>query len=131
MMKVLLESEGYEVRTAYDGPEAIEAVRGQRPHVVLLDMTLPTMSGTEVAERLRSNPELSDCCILAVTGHSETTAQGSRLFDRYFLKPVDPDALIKLVAQMTAEESLQRLCRSGWSQAASITDQSRKVEHGS
>ena len=49
MLKVLLKNEGHEARIASDGPEAIAAANLQKPHVVLLDLTLPGMSGIEVA----------------------------------------------------------------------------------
>jgi Response regulator receiver domain len=68
MIKVLLKQEGYEARTAFDGPEAIEIARLFRPHAVLLDLTLPGMSGSEVAGELRNLPELSGCVLIAISG---------------------------------------------------------------
>src|SRR4029077_17777901 len=47
MLAVLLKREGYETRTAFDGPAAIEAATLHRPDVVLLDLTLPGISGVE------------------------------------------------------------------------------------
>jgi CheY-like chemotaxis protein len=54
MMELVLEPEGFEVRSVHDGPEAIEAARSQLPDVVLLDVGLPTMGGVEVAMELAS-----------------------------------------------------------------------------
>ena len=50
MLKVLLKGEGHEVRIAFDGPEAIEAAKLYKPDVVLLDLSLPSMSGVDVAD---------------------------------------------------------------------------------
>ena len=55
---VLLKGEGHETRIAFDGPAAIEAATLHRPDVVLLDLTLPGMSGVEVATELRCITEL-------------------------------------------------------------------------
>ena len=50
MLKVLLKLEGHEARIAFDGPAAIAAAKPSEPDVVLLDLTLPGMSGIEVAD---------------------------------------------------------------------------------
>jgi CheY-like chemotaxis protein len=55
MMKVLLKGEGYRAQTAYDGGEALEVARSFRLEVVLLDLTLPGMTGHEVAAELRKD----------------------------------------------------------------------------
>jgi CheY-like chemotaxis protein len=103
LMKVLLKIEGYETRTAYDGPEAIETARTQRPHVVLLDLILPTMGGAEVAAALRSVPELSGCQIVAVSGYDADRIPHPSPFDHHLTKPVDPHHLIQVLAEMTSQ----------------------------
>ena len=103
LFKALLKIEGYEARTAYDGPEAIEAAKLHCPQVVLLDLTLPTMGGVEVARALRGVPELSHCHIIAVSGYSSDRISEPSPFDLHLTKPVDPDTLLKLLAQMTGE----------------------------
>src|SRR5262249_34854516 len=65
----LLRIQGHEVRTAHDGPEALEAARAFRPQVVLLDIGLPGMDGYEVARRLRQEPESGGVVLVAVTGY--------------------------------------------------------------
>src|SRR5262249_30178257 len=101
LFKVLLKTEGYEARTAYDGPEAIEAAKLHCPHVVLLDLTLPTMGGVEVAQALRGVPELSQCHIIAVSGYDGDRITQPSPFDLHLTKPVDPDILLKLLGEMT------------------------------
>jgi CheY-like chemotaxis protein len=102
LFKALLKIEGYEARTAYDGPEAIEAAKQDCPHVVLLDLTLPTMGGVAVARALRQVPELSQCHIIAVSGYDGDRIAQPSPFDLHLTKPVDPGTLLKLLAEMTA-----------------------------
>jgi two-component system CheB/CheR fusion protein len=94
MLTVLLRCEGHEARIALDGPAAIEAAKLYQPDLVLLDLTLPGMSGLEVAAELRSLPELSACRLVAVTGHGEDSLPFPSPFDRCFVKPVNTDALL-------------------------------------
>jgi CheY-like chemotaxis protein len=103
LFKALLKIEGYEARTAFDGPEAIEAAKLHCPHVVLLDLMLPTMGGVAVAQALRGVPELSQCHIIAVSGYGGDRITQPSPFDLHLTKPVDPDTLLKLLAEMTAE----------------------------
>jgi PAS domain S-box-containing protein len=97
----LLKLLGHDVRVAHDGQEAVEAARGHRPEVVLLDIGLPGLDGYEVARRLR----VDECCrgsvIIAVSGYGQ--AEDLRRskeagFDHHLVKPVDYDALMSLLA---------------------------------
>ena len=97
MMELVLEPEGFEVRSAHDGPEAIEAARSQLPDVVLLDVGLPTMGGVEVAMELRITAGLEDALIVAVTGHGDEVLPDPSPFDHHLMKPVDPDRLVRLL----------------------------------
>jgi len=96
MMQLLLEREGFEVRTAYDGSEAIDVANSFLPDVILLDLTLPGLSGEEVAVRLRDHDAFADILIIAISGYESdgVTLLG---FDHLMVKPVDHDALLKLL----------------------------------
>ena len=102
MLKVLLRCEGHEARIAFDGPAAIETAMLFRPDVVLLDFTLPGMSGVEAAAELRCLPELSACRLVAVTGHGEERLPSPSPFDHHFQKPVDHAALLGYLARIEA-----------------------------
>jgi signal transduction histidine kinase len=101
MMALLLRLNGHEVRTAYDGPAALDSARGQPPDVVLCDIGLPGMSGLEVARLLRQDPGLKDVLLLALTGYGQDE---DRLrsqeagFNAHLVKPVDLDALQALLS---------------------------------
>jgi CheY-like chemotaxis protein len=102
MLQVLLRREHHESRIAFDGPGAIETATLFRPDVVLLDLSLPGMSGVEVAAELQCLPELSACRLVAVTGHGEERLPSPSPFDRHFQKPVDYPALLGYLATIEA-----------------------------
>lgn len=104
----LLESRGFRVVTALDGPEGIERAREVRPDLILLDIQLPRMDGYEVARRLRGEPELRHIPIVAVTsyamaGDREKTLEAG--CDGYIEKPIDPDTFVDEVARYLSRPS--------------------------
>jgi CheY-like chemotaxis protein/two-component sensor histidine kinase len=98
---LLLQTCGYEVRTAYSGQEALAITDGFRPKIALLDVGMPGMNGYEVARRLREK-WAADVILVAVTGWGQaedkrkTQAAG---FDHHVTKPVNFDVLARLLAQ--------------------------------
>ena len=69
-----LRAEGYEVITAEDGSEALELTRFHSPDLVITDYQMPTLSGFELAQKLRANPLTSDTPVFMLTarGHMLT-----------------------------------------------------------
>jgi diguanylate cyclase (GGDEF)-like protein len=61
----------YEVATVCDGEAALDAIRTERPDVVLLDLNMPRLDGLEVLERLRADPSTAEVPVLFVSGHSD------------------------------------------------------------
>jgi CheY-like chemotaxis protein len=106
MMRVLLRGQGYEVKLAFTGREAIEAAEGFRPGVVLLDLALPDMSGEEVAAELRRAEGFEGTAFVAVSGYASD--QAPTTFDGHFVKPVDHDALNKFLARRACEQAPPR-----------------------
>ncbi len=91
---------GHEIRTAYDGLEAIQVANEFRPDVVLLDIGLPKMDGHEVAQQLRREPWGRQMCMIAVTGWSDEIDRAkSRAagFDHHLVKPLDTAHLAQLL----------------------------------
>ena len=70
-MARLLRADGYEVRVATSGQEALEAAANELPHIVLLDLGLPDMEGHEVARRLRERKGPARPLVIAITGHGK------------------------------------------------------------
>ena len=116
-LAMVLKLEGYDVQVAHDGAVVLDATRRFRPEVVLLDIGLPGMDGYQLACRLRQDQNLgaSITLLVAVTGYAEDEAlRRSREagFDHHLVKPIDPDALLALLASLewaetTAEEEKQ------------------------
>lgn len=99
-MTALLRLDNYDARLANDGATALAFASSFRPHVVLLDIGLPSMSGFEVARRLRSFPEGQDILLIALTGYGDPETQkrcGAAGFDHHMIKPADVEALKALI----------------------------------
>ncbi len=97
---------GNEVRTAYDGEEAVAAVSEFRPALVLLDLGLPRLNGYEACRSIREQSWGKSIAIVAVTGWGQDEdRRRSREagFDRHFVKPVDPRILKKLLEDLELE----------------------------
>jgi len=87
-----LSDEGYEVLTAYDGVEALNAARRHRPDLVILDIVMPRLDGLQVCRRLRRDPTLAAVPILFLTVCSTIEARIKGLDeggDDYLVKPFD------------------------------------------
>jgi CheY-like chemotaxis protein len=99
---LLLKLSGHEVRTAYDGPAALEAVRTEAPEIVLLDIGLPRMDGLEVARRMRQELGLKDILLVALTGYGQEEDRRRSQeagFNAHLVKPLDLEELRELLAR--------------------------------
>ncbi len=99
-LATLLRLLGNDVRTAYEGRQALAVASSYSPHLVLLDLGLPGMNGYEVAKQLRAMPSHDPRILVALTGFG--TEEDRRLtreagFDHHLVKPVDFEALQKLL----------------------------------
>ena len=106
-MAALLGMEGYDVRVAYDGTQAVAAVDRRRPNVVLLDIGLPGMDGFQVAQHLRADTGNGAIVIVAVSGYGneEHRARSSESgFDHHLVKPIEPSVISELLASLRAAQ---------------------------
>jgi signal transduction histidine kinase/ActR/RegA family two-component response regulator len=104
-LALLLGVLGHEVRTASDGPAALETAAAFRPDVVLLDIGLPGMDGYEVARRLRDEAGLKETLLVAVTGYGqeEDRRRAEQAgFDAHLTKPAHPGELLAVLAREPA-----------------------------
>lgn len=100
-LMTLLEMEGFQVRVAHEGQEALAIAREFKPNVVLLDIGLPGMNGFEVAHGLRSQPECQDALLIALTGYGEAESRSRSVqagFDFHMVKPADVNLLLAMLA---------------------------------
>jgi two-component system alkaline phosphatase synthesis response regulator PhoP len=118
-LRFSLAREGYEVGVATNGPEALEAVRGRRPDLVLLDVMLPGMSGVEVLRVMRQ--EGIDTPVIIVSAKTEELDRVVGLkvgADDYVTKPFSrPELLARIEAVLRrgrrAAEASERAPRDG------------------
>jgi CheY-like chemotaxis protein len=91
---------GYEARVARDGPAALTSAAAFRPHVVLLDVIMPGMSGGEVAGHLRQCPDLEGAVLVATTANNQDDprlAAYNGLFNHFLRKPYNLARLEQLL----------------------------------
>ncbi len=106
-----LESENYRVAKAYDGVEAWDRIKDERPHLVILDVMMPNKNGYQVCDEMKNNPEYSDITVIlltavgtAITSTSYTHWDGKKsLADDYIPKPIDLDKLMEVVKDYTRD----------------------------
>jgi DNA-binding response OmpR family regulator len=97
LLKVNLETEGYEVNAASDGAEALEMVSSRHPDLVILDVAMPRLDGFETCERIR---QFSDVPVIMLTarGEEQDRVHGLNVgADDYVLKPFSATELVARV----------------------------------
>ena len=97
LVTFLLEKHGYEVHAARDGQEGIDTAARVLPDLILLDIQLPHMDGYAVAHQLRSNPDLAEVPIVAVTSYAMAGDRDKALAagcNGYIEKPINPDSFV-------------------------------------
>jgi len=102
---VLLKVSGHDIRTAYDGPTALEAAFDYRPQVVLLDIGLPGIDGYGVAKRLRQDSDLKGVMLVAMTGYGQEPDRKLSQdagFNHHLVKPADFAELQQILATVPA-----------------------------
>lgn len=97
LVTFLLERAGYEVWAAEDGVRGIEVARRSPPHLIVLDIQLPTMDGYAVARALRQHDSLKSTPIVAVTSYAMPGDREKALeagCTGYIEKPINPDTFV-------------------------------------
>ena len=104
MLALLMQSLGYEVFQEENGGTAVQKVLDLRPDLILLDVNLPGMKGTEICGKVKSDVRVKDIPILMMTGEYRDTDDKVKAFslgaDDYVLKPVDISILSARVKAM-------------------------------
>ena len=90
IIRTILEDQ-YDIIEYSGGLEALEGFRANLPDVVILDISLPEMDGTEILRRLRSDPQLEHIPVIALTAHAMVGDREKYLnagFNDYVAKPI-------------------------------------------
>jgi two-component system, cell cycle response regulator DivK len=97
MLARYLRWEGYEVKIAVNGVQAIEMATSDRPSLILMDLSLPLMDGWEATRQLKANTDTQSIPIIALTAHAMVEDRGRSFAagcDDYETKPVTFSRLI-------------------------------------
>jgi CheY-like chemotaxis protein len=100
LLKIRLESQGYETAFAADAVGAISTARQERPDLILLDMGLPGGDGVVVMERLKTFPALESIPVIVVSAREPgaTSARAAEAgAEAYLQKPIDVYALLDAI----------------------------------
>jgi CheY-like chemotaxis protein len=106
LVAYLMKANGYVVDTALDAEFALEAIRVNRPEVILMDIQLPGIDGLELTRRLKADPATRDIVIIAVTAYAMKGDQAKALqagCDDYITKPIDTRTLPETIARHLAK----------------------------
>lgn len=109
IFRTRLAAHGFEILTATDGEEALTVAREEQPDLILLDVMMPKMDGTDVCRRLKADaslPFMPIVMITAKTASQDVVAALEAGADEYLTKPVDHGALVARVKSMLRIKAL-------------------------
>lgn len=122
LLALRLRREGYRVVEAASGLEALAAARNDRPDVVLMDLSMPTMDGLSATCRLRELPGMRGVPVVAFTAHSRETHAGAAFAagcDAYLTKPFRPQELLALLERLWSGARGEASGGDGWARIKS------------
>lgn len=106
-LEFLMEQAGFEVVTAEDGEQALARVGDTQPDLLLLDISLPGISGFDVLERLRGQEATAHLPIIMLTAHGRDVEREKGMAlgaDDYITKPFSTQSLVEKVKALLNEE---------------------------
>jgi len=98
--RIVLERLGYSVSVARDGKECLSKIEEEKPDLVLLDVRLPGLSGTEVCRQIKQKAITKDVPVVAITASMSGETKGRMAevgADEFLLKPIDVSDLNRVV----------------------------------
>lgn len=101
-----LEAKNYRVAKAYDGVEAMDRIKEEKPALVILDVMMPRKNGWDVCEEIKNDAGLKDIAVVLLTAVADSVKTTSythhdgktTLADDYIPKPIDLDELMEIVS---------------------------------
>jgi DNA-binding response OmpR family regulator len=111
LIRLILGRRGFEVIGADGGKKGLEAIREQRPDLVLLDLMMPDMDGWEVYQQLKANKNTRSIPVIVVTAKAQSIDKVLGLHiakvDDYISKPFSPQELLDSVDQVLTKHAAQ------------------------
>ena len=107
LVRLILGRKGFEVIGANGGVEGLEAVRREKPDLVLLDLMMPDMDGWEVYQQIKADETLRHIPVVVVTAKAQSIDKGLGLHiakvDDYITKPFGPQELLESVSKILGQ----------------------------
>ena len=106
MVKIRLEASDYEVLCAYDGQEALDKARKEKPDLIILDLMLPKIDGYKVCRMLKFDEKYKNIPIILFSARAQETdvKLGKEVgADAYISKPFDPPSLLGKIKELLQE----------------------------
>lgn len=100
LFRHVLDFAGYKTEIILRGEKALERLKIAKPDIILLDLNLPGISGTEILNYIHGDPRLKDVPVVVITGHSELALGLNAQTDLVLLKPVSVDQLTNLILRL-------------------------------
>ena len=102
-----LESENYRVAKAYDGNEAWEKIKEERPALIVLDVMMPEKDGYTLCREIKSDPDYKDISVVLLTAVGEAVPSTNythmdgktSMADDFIAKPIDMDELMEIIGE--------------------------------
>ncbi len=108
-LRIVLSKEGYEVTTCTDPTQAVDILKASDYHLVILDMMMPQMSGTEVLEHIRKVD--TDVAVIVATAYPSVDTAVASLKNQvsdYVRKPLEPSDFLAVVSGALAKKGLSK-----------------------
>ena len=104
MLSRRLARKGFMTTIAENGERALELLAGERPDIILMDLSLPRMDGWETTRRIKSDPQLAAIPVIALTAHARREDEKLAMeagCDDFATKPIDFNALLAKISHLT------------------------------
>ncbi len=112
LIRLILERKGFEVLGAVGGQEGLEAIRREKPDLILLDLMMPDVDGWEVYRQMKADDELKDIPVVVVTAKAQSIDKVLGLHiakvDDYVTKPFGPSDLLESVERILQKQVGER-----------------------
>ena len=103
VIKLYLESKGYDVVTAYDGLDTMDKAKAEQPDLIFLDVMMPVIDGFEVCKQLKADETTSHIPIVMLSAASQADsverAMGAGALD-YIMKPFEPPRIDEIIKKV-------------------------------
>jgi two-component system phosphate regulon response regulator PhoB len=109
VLTLSLQQRGYEIVEANNGGSGIALTTEENPDLVLLDLSLPDLSGLEIAKRIKQNPGTAEIPLVGLSGCTERELAVKSLevgMAAYLTKPADTQELVNVIENLTESRSL-------------------------